>query len=88
MTPSTLLSPLLSYCTDLPGFSPDAVEVAETEYAIRVLLADVERTRTELLAAHLALVRVARLNFEAGEIGAGMLRTIVAEARAIVGKNP
>jgi len=88
MTPADFLYPLLSYCADLPGFSPDAVEVAETEYAIRVLLADVDRTRTELLAAYLALIRVARLNPEAGEIGAGMLRTIVAEARAIVGENP
>jgi len=38
MTPSTLLSPLLTYCADLPGFSPNAVEVAETEQRIGTML--------------------------------------------------
>ena len=38
MTTLTLLSPLLTYCADLPGFSPNAVEVAETEQRIGTML--------------------------------------------------
>ena len=48
MTPSTLLSPLLTYCADLPGFSRHAIEVAETEQRIATVLSALT-VQTELL---------------------------------------
>jgi hypothetical protein len=39
------------------------------------------RLRRRAILMERALIRVARLNHDAGEIGAGMLRTIVSEAR-------
>lgn len=39
------------------------------------------RLRRRAIRMEAALLRVARLNPDAGEIGAGMLRTIVSEAR-------
>lgn len=75
MTPSTLLSPLLTYCTDFPGFSPDAIEVAETEQRIGTMLSTLHhwersavewRERAEGLHARAAELEreVARLTAE------------------------
>jgi hypothetical protein len=44
-------------------------------------IADYVRLRDRAIALEKASLRVARLNPNAGEIGAGMLKTIVEEAR-------
>lgn len=54
-------------------------------YACRDAKEDIAELEAALREAVAALNRVANLNEHAGEIGDGMLRTIVAEARAVVG---
>jgi hypothetical protein len=69
----------------------DSLKFIESEFALMTAARcgrtqqttsdEFNRLRRRAIRMEAALLRVARLNPDAGEIGAGMLRTIVSEAR-------
>ena len=69
--------------TDQLQFIADEFPVADREFPPRIasIVENYNDLRDRAIRMEAALLRVARLNPDAGEIGAGMLRTIVSEAR-------